>query len=328
MKTIRFLVACMLLFCGISAYAQIKEEISFDVDGLAGQYYDDINDQIICGIPAHSPTMQREINKRFPSIIDNQFADTPAQFPGGARALLDFVSKNIEEPDSESCAADTDPTVVVAFVVEKDGTICNDNVLVMISSQCPTRDQAAIDFVKKLPNFIPAKHHGENIPVLYRLHLRLCQNNLPDQKSFDFQSFRGDTIFCDLVETPRHKIRNRDNNDGSQKPKNVYDQNVLPFNVNVEVPAQFPGGEEALQRFIRKNLVYPVETVVHGSVIVYFIVNKDGKVSNAFVRKGLSAECDKAAIDLVKKFPDFIPAKHHGDNIAVIYTLQVKFYIN
>ena len=55
--------------------------------------------------------------------MKNHLTDTPAQFPGGEEALLDFLNKNIEYPDSELCDARTNPTVVVTFIVEKDGKI-------------------------------------------------------------------------------------------------------------------------------------------------------------------------------------------------------------
>ncbi|MBR1594779.1 MAG: energy transducer TonB [Alloprevotella sp.] len=288
MNTIRILVACLLLLGGINSFAQVKEKVKFECNDTMPQYDSDY--YYNCGIPAVSPAKRENSqsffslnHQRSSSLMKNHLTDTPAQFPGGEEALLDFLNKNIEYPDSELCDARTNPTVVVTFIVEKDGKICKDNVLTKISSLCPARDQAAIDVVKKLPDFIPARHHGESIPVLYTLPIRFCNYSESD---YDF-----------------------------------------PFNVNVEVPAQFPGGEEALQSFIRKNLVYPVDTDVHGSVTVYFIVNTDGKVNNAFVGKGLSAECDQAALNLVKLFPDFIPAKHHGKNIAVIYRLQVNFYI-
>ena len=285
MKTIRIIFVCLILFCGINSYAQVEETVTFESNDAELQNDLDLGYRILCDpiSPAEQARRQKlsSIHKRISTLMENHRTDTPAQFPGGEEAFLDFLSNNITFPDSELCSANTGPTVVVAFIVEKDGTICEDNVLIKISSGCPARDQTAINLVKKVPDFIPAKHHGENIPVLCTIPIRFSNSSKPDY--------------------------------------------TLPFNVNVEVPAQFPGGEEALQSFIRENLVYPVETDAHGIVTVYFIVDKNGKVRNAFVRKGLSSECDQAAIDLVKKFPDFIPAKHHGKNIAVIYNLPVKF---
>ena len=104
----------------------------------------------------------------------------------------------------------------------------------------------------------------------------------------------------------------------------VQDNNV------VDVPASFPGGDAALRQFIAKNTVYPeiaIEQGLQGTVVLRFKVNVDGSVSTVSVKKSLSRECDKAAMDVFRKLPKFTPAKTNGHPVPVWFTMPVKFAI-
>ena len=104
----------------------------------------------------------------------------------------------------------------------------------------------------------------------------------------------------------------------------VQDNNV------VDVPASFPGGEAALRAFVGKNTVYPeiaLEQGLQGTVTLRFKVDVDGSISAVTVKKSLSRECDKAAMDVVKKLPRFTPAKTNGRPVPVWFTLPVQFKI-
>lgn len=92
----------------------------------------------------------------------------------------------------------------------------------------------------------------------------------------------------------------------------------------------FPGGDGALFEFIRRNLKYPVTTgsCFQGRVIVRFVVNREGKVSNAFVLRGIDSLVDKEAIKVVNMMPDWIPAHKDGKNCNFLFTLPVVFRLN
>lgn len=101
-------------------------------------------------------------------------------------------------------------------------------------------------------------------------------------------------------------------------------------NAIVEVPATYPGGEEALVAFVNKNVVYPqiaLEQELQGTVILRFKVDVDGSVSAVKIEKSLSRECDKAAADVVRKLKRFIPAKQQGHPVPVWFRLPVRFRI-
>lgn len=101
-------------------------------------------------------------------------------------------------------------------------------------------------------------------------------------------------------------------------------------NAIVEVPATYPGGEEALLAFVSKNLVYPQiaqEQDLQGTVVLRFKVDVDGSVSAVKIEKSLSRECDEAAATVVRKLRRFVPAKQQGHPVPVWFRLPVRFRI-
>lgn len=89
---------------------------------------------------------------------------------------------------------------------------------------------------------------------------------------------------------------------------------------------EYPGGHQAMNVFIKKNLKYPKREDGKGKVFVQFTVsNEDGSLSDFKVMKGLAVEFDKNAIEVLKKMPNWIPAKgttvstHTKMVIAVVF---------
>jgi TonB family C-terminal domain len=96
----------------------------------------------------------------------------------------------------------------------------------------------------------------------------------------------------------------------------------------VEQMPTFPGGESELLAYIGKNLKYPViaqENGIQGTVIVRFVVSKTGDVEKVEVLRSLDAACDKEAKRVVSSLPRWIPGRQNGANVAVYYTLPIKY---
>jgi TonB family protein len=90
--------------------------------------------------------------------------------------------------------------------------------------------------------------------------------------------------------------------------------------------ASYPGGYDSLKSFIKTNLISPRQTVdFEGTVFIQFIVNEDGAPTEFNILKGLSPECDRNAIDLLKKMPKWIPGKVNGIPVKQKFVLPVKF---
>lgn len=88
----------------------------------------------------------------------------------------------------------------------------------------------------------------------------------------------------------------------------------------------FPGGQEAMLQFLKENLQWPdVEADVQGRVIVTFVVETDGSLTDLKVVRGLDPAFDKEALRIVKSMPKWIPGTENGQPICVRYSVPVTF---
>ena len=99
------------------------------------------------------------------------------------------------------------------------------------------------------------------------------------------------------------------------------------FDVVEEMP-QFPGGQAALLEYLAKNIKYPVvaeENGIQGKVIVTFVVERDGSITDVKVVKSVDPSLDKEASRVVKSMPRWQPGKQNGSAVRVKYTVPVQF---
>lgn len=104
-------------------------------------------------------------------------------------------------------------------------------------------------------------------------------------------------------------------------------QEKVVFQVVEEMP-QFPGGMVEAMKFLARNIKYPVavqQAKIEGRVIVRFVVERDGSVSDVEVMRGVSPELDAEAIRVVSMMPKWIPGKQRGKAVAVKYTMPIIF---
>ncbi len=96
----------------------------------------------------------------------------------------------------------------------------------------------------------------------------------------------------------------------------------------VEQKPEFPGGEAAMYKWLRDNIVYPSaasEEGVQGRVVVEFVVGKDGSITNVRVVRPRHPALDKEALRVVKAMPNWVPGRNNGQPVKVTYTLPVTF---
>jgi protein TonB len=97
-----------------------------------------------------------------------------------------------------------------------------------------------------------------------------------------------------------------------------------------EIEPQFPGGINALVQYLAKETKYPNrarKNEVQGRVLVKFILNTDGSISNVGIQKGVDHDLDQEAIRVVKKMPKWSPGMEDGRAIKVPYILPVSFVL-
>ena len=104
----------------------------------------------------------------------------------------------------------------------------------------------------------------------------------------------------------------------------IYDVNVSP----VEVDPEFPGGMEAMYKYLAENIKYPEQAKaekIQGRVAVTFVIEKDGSVTNAKVLRGIGGGCDEEALRVVEAMPKWTPGRMSDEPVRVNYVLPVNF---
>ena len=218
------------------------------------------------------------------------------QFPGGDAELMKYLQQNIQYP-KEAQEQGKQGRVIVQFVVNKDGSICEDTI---IRSVDPQLDAEAIRVIRSMPNWTPGKQKGEpvrvrfTIPVTFRLQGGTATETAEPKKAEAAPA--GDELFKVVEERP-----------------------------------QFPGGDAELMKFLQQNVKYPKEAQdkgTQGRVIVRFTVEKDGSITSPEVIKPVDPLLDAEALRIVKMMPKWQPGKQRGKEVRVQFTIPVAFRLS
>jgi len=114
------------------------------------------------------------------------------------------------------------------------------------------------------------------------------------------------------------------------RPDEVEDTEEDIF-ITCEFPPSFPGGVEALYKFISDNVKYPSaakDNNVTGKVVVRFVVNQKGNIENAYVFRSIDPLLDREAIRVVESLPKWNPGTQRGKPVKVWFTLPINFQLN
>ena len=96
----------------------------------------------------------------------------------------------------------------------------------------------------------------------------------------------------------------------------------------VENDPEFPGGAEAMYKYLAQNIKYPQlarENNITGRVYLQFVVEKDGSVTNVKVMRDIGGGCGAEAVRVVKSMPKWTPGKQRGKAVRVYYQIPVNF---
>lgn len=96
----------------------------------------------------------------------------------------------------------------------------------------------------------------------------------------------------------------------------------------IDVEPQFPGGAKAFNKYLSKNVGYPVNAnseEMNGSVTLAMAIEKDGTITDVKIVKGLSDVMDKETIRLMNASPKWKPGMQSGQPIRVRYTFTINY---
>lgn len=111
-----------------------------------------------------------------------------------------------------------------------------------------------------------------------------------------------------------------------EPPKHV-DEETKIFTVVEQMP-MYPGGDGALMGYLRDNIHYPTvaaENGVQGRVVVGFVVERDGSITDVKILRGVDPSLDREAMRVVKNMPKWTPGKQNGSAVRVKYQFPVSF---
>lgn len=227
--------------------------------------------------------------------------DTPStnpQFPEGDTGLMKFIARNLKYP-IEAQNKGEQGRVVAQFVVDADGSITD---ISIVKSVSPTCDMEAIRVIAIMPNWNPGTVAGKPVRTRYTLPI-LFQLNGQAGKGVAAADKEGIIV------------------QGSS-------ENVEDVVEVAERAAEFPGGTSALIQYMSQNLKYPADAQkngVSGRVLVQFIVNNDGSISDIKIVKSVSPSCDTEAVRVIARMPKWKPGIMKGEPVRTRFTMPINF---
>lgn len=116
-------------------------------------------------------------------------------------------------------------------------------------------------------------------------------------------------------------------NDVQESQNLIVDSNDEVLTI-AEIMPQYPGGNQALFKFLGENIKYPEQAKkdeISGKVYVTFTVDKDGSVKDVHVLRGIGGGCDEEAIRVVKMMSHWTPGEQDGAKVSIEYNLPINF---
>ena len=216
--------------------------------------------------------------------------DVGPSFPGGKEVLKRYMELNTHYPE-EAKSAGIAGRVIIGFMIEPNGNIVNVTVL---KSVHPLLDAEAVRVISAMPRWTPGLVDGKPVRVRTRIPV-----------TFGKTSTRHDTISTDATTS-------KDKEDALKTHKQP----------------SFPGGSDALKKYLSENLRYPEDAQkagIQGNVTICFIVEEDGSISCLEIEKPLHPSLNEEALRIVKEMPRWEPGMKKGKPVSIRYHLPIMF---
>jgi protein TonB len=117
----------------------------------------------------------------------------------------------------------------------------------------------------------------------------------------------------------------------AQTAKEVSDSSTSKVFSSVNVVPEFPGGLNSLGQFLAHFMRYPTkarEGNVQGRVIITFVVERDGTLTNFKITRGIGSGCDEEALRVMKLSPKWRPGMQNGKAVRVRYSVPLSFTLS
>ncbi|WJS94862.1 energy transducer TonB [Flavobacterium johnsoniae] len=116
----------------------------------------------------------------------------------------------------------------------------------------------------------------------------------------------------------------KDNLENYKSEEVIIDENQIYNTAGLEILPSFPGGKDALDRFIKENYKNPKDKTLKGNVYLTFIIEKDGSLSDIKVLRDIGFGTGAEAIRVLKTSPKWIPGKQNNIVVRTLYSLPIS----
>jgi TonB family protein len=216
-------------------------------------------------------------------------------FPGGKSALDSYMGRNVRYPLRDR-GNNIQGKVILQFAIETDGSVTD---VIAISGPSQTLKDAAIVAMKNSPKWIPGYKNGKLIKMPYNYEVNF---------TISYDSSKGAKIF---------KVAD-----------NSVDNQVFTV---LETQPTFPGGIQNFLKYIGNNVKYPDEdwkNNLQGKVVVQFVIEKNGSLTNIKAISSPSSTMSEEAIRVVSSSPKWIPGMQGGGFVRSQFTVPITFTLN
>ena len=113
-----------------------------------------------------------------------------------------------------------------------------------------------------------------------------------------------------------------------EKPKQPESDNKQEIFIDYDEAPEFSGGEDAMQKYLKQNTVYPLSAIrdhVEGKVFIRFKVDTLGSITNVLIARGVRKDLDDECVRVVSSFPKWKPGKRNGKLDEWQYTVPIPF---
>ncbi|MDD3322025.1 MAG: TonB family protein [Paludibacter sp.] len=337
-----------------------KSLIIFISIGILNTFFQNIG-AATSNINAKEEINSFDINLSKDSVYE--VAEKMPEFPGGEKALVDFISKSILYPE-KALKKKEQGKVIVQFIVDKNGKVENSKILRGVSLSL---DKEALRVISLIPDWIPGEQNGNKvsvyqfIPVQFKIPTAESMWTVNDKtvilidgvkmpESFNTNILNPSKLLSVKILKPFPKeeksrlltlygkraangviliTSNKDNMYYALADSTINIPTDSSSNCaeSASIP-EFPGGNSALFKFIADSIQYPFvakQLKTQGEVIVRFLITEKGKVSNAQIMKSADYYLDKEALRVVNTLPDWNPGKKCSQKVNIYVTMPVKF---
>ncbi|MDI9606511.1 MAG: M56 family metallopeptidase [Bacteroidota bacterium] len=338
LRVAKYLIALPLLFLFVvanSVYAGQDESVR-----LSEVTSDIIDAEALLQTNEYATIVAQESNiNQEPGEPIFQVVENAPEFLGGQEGLMKFLSENTRYP---VIAIDhgIQGRVIVRFVVTKTGKVSNVEVMRGVD---PSLDREAVRVVEAMPAWKPGTQKGEAVNVYYTLPIVFKlpadtkkESQQEEQKDIkkmiiEFKSPADTKKESQPVEADKSDGEKRSGESGVSQKLSIVLESGEPVYETVDDAPEFPGGIEALMKFLSDNVRYPVEAQekgVQGRVICRFVVKKDGSTSNVEVLRGVDPSLDAEAIRVIDSMPAWKPGTQKGEAVNVHFTIPIQFSLS